>query len=168
MSLTNKALLITYFLIVFLFTGVEVIEEIADFGTEESTWNSAGEIVILMVSLIGLVYFLLLILKQGREKKEGEIQLVHANQELQSFNIRLQNIKKEFSTVTQLQFEEWELTPSEQEIAHLLLKGLSFREIAEIRETKEKTVRHQATGVYTKSGVCGRNEFAAWFFEDLL
>jgi DNA-binding NarL/FixJ family response regulator len=68
----------------------------------------------------------------------------------------------------QLQVEEGKLTPSEQEVAHLLLKGLSFKEISEVRETKEKTVRHQATGIYSKSGGCGRNEFAAWFFEDLL
>jgi len=167
-SFTNKVLLILYFLVVFLFSGAEVVEEIVDFGTEDSIWHSLGEIVILLVSLVGLVYLLLLIVKQVREKKGVDNQLKHANQQLESFNIRLQNVKKEFSSVIQFQFEDWELTPSEQEVAHLLLKGLSFREIAEIRETKEKTVRHQATRIYTKSGVCGRNEFAAWFFEDLL
>ena len=50
----------------------------------------------------------------------------------------------------------------------MMLKGLSFREIAELRETREKTVRQQASSVYRKSGVTSRNELAAWFFEDLL
>ena len=49
-----------------------------------------------------------------------------------------------------------------------MLKGLSFREIAELRETREKTVRQQASSVYRKAGVAGRNELAAWFFEDML
>ena len=49
-----------------------------------------------------------------------------------------------------------------------LLKGLSFDEIATVRDTKEKTVRQQATAIYRKSGLNGRHEFAAWFFEDFL
>ena len=31
-----------------------------------------------------------------------------------------------------------------------------------------KTVRQQASSVYRKAGVTGRNELAAWFFEDML
>jgi len=167
-SFRNKILLVLYFLMVLLFSGSEVIEEFANLEKDGSSWHSIGELLIVLISLVGLIYLLSLIVKQGRDKKGVDIQLKQANQQLETFNIRLQNVKKEFSSVIQLQFEEWKLTPSEQEVAHLLLKGLSFKEIAEIRETKEKTVRHQATGIYTKSEVCGRNEFAAWFFEDLL
>jgi len=53
-------------------------------------------------------------------------------------------------------------------VALLLLKGLSFEEIASVRDTKEKTVRQQASSIYRKSGLNGRHEFAAWFFEDFL
>jgi DNA-binding NarL/FixJ family response regulator len=45
---------------------------------------------------------------------------------------------------------------------------LSFNEIAAVRETKEKTVRQQASEIYRKSGVSGRHAFSAWFFEDFL
>jgi DNA-binding CsgD family transcriptional regulator len=168
MKFTDKIFLMLYFLMVLLYSGAEVIEEFSNLGKGNSNWHSMGEILMVLFSLVGLVYLLLLIIKQVRDKRGVDVQLKQANQQLETFNTRLQNIKKEFSSVIQLQFEEWELTPSEQEVAHLLLKGLSFKEIAEIRETKEKTVRHQATGIYTKSSVCGRNEFAAWFFEDLL
>jgi len=168
MSFTNKILLILYFLVVILFSGSEVIEEFANLEKDGSSWHSVGEILMILVSLAGLIYLFLLIVKQGRDKKGVDVELKQANQQLETFNTRLQNVKKEFFSVIQLQFKEWKLTPSEQEVAHLLLKGLSFKEISEIRKTKEKTVRHQATGIYTKSGVCGRNEFAAWFFEDLL
>lgn len=65
------------------------------------------------------------------------------------------------------QFKQWRFTPSETEIAYLLLKGLSFDEISTIRQTKQKTVRQQATSIYRKAKVNGRHEFAAWFIEDL-
>ena len=66
------------------------------------------------------------------------------------------------------QFDLWGFSKSEQEIALLLLKGLSFKEIASIRNRQEKTVRQQASAIYRKSGVMGRYEFSAWFFEDML
>lgn len=66
------------------------------------------------------------------------------------------------------QFDRWELSPAEREIALLLLKGLSTREIAEMRTTREATVRQQAQGIYRKGGLLGRAELAAFFLEDLL
>lgn len=60
------------------------------------------------------------------------------------------------------------LTLSEQEVAMLLLKGLSFKEISAVRNTKEKTIRQQASSIYSKSNVEGRHEFAAWFLEDFM
>lgn len=66
------------------------------------------------------------------------------------------------------QFETWRLTPAEREVAVLLLKGLSFKEIAAVRETSERTGREQARAVYKKAGVAGRAELSAWFIEDLI
>lgn len=66
------------------------------------------------------------------------------------------------------QLDEWALTPSEKEVAQLLLKGLGHREIAALRQTSEKTVRQQATSVYQKASVAGRAELSAFFLEDLL
>ncbi len=66
------------------------------------------------------------------------------------------------------QFQRWGLSPAEQDIARFLLKGLSLKEIAAIRETNEKTVRAQTTSIYSKSGLTGRADLAAFFLEDLL
>ncbi len=66
------------------------------------------------------------------------------------------------------QFKKWDLTPSETEVGFLLIKGLSFKEIAFLRKTSEKTVREQASSVYKKSKLSGRNELASFFIEDLL
>lgn len=72
------------------------------------------------------------------------------------------------SEIIRQQFERWQLTSGEQEVALLLLKGLSFKEIAGVRETHEKTVRQQASAIYKKADVSGRHAFAAWFIEDFL
>jgi DNA-binding CsgD family transcriptional regulator len=66
------------------------------------------------------------------------------------------------------QLTRWYLTGSEKEVAFLLLKGLSLKEIAEIRQTTEKTARTQSMAVYSKAGLAGRSELAAFFLEDLL
>ena len=66
------------------------------------------------------------------------------------------------------QMTKWELTPAEKEIGLLILKGLSFKEIADVRSTSERTTRQQSLEIYRKSGLSGRAEFSAFFLEDLL
>ncbi|MBY0275883.1 LuxR C-terminal-related transcriptional regulator [Candidatus Binatia bacterium] len=66
------------------------------------------------------------------------------------------------------QLEAWRLSPAEREVAFLLLKGLSFKEIAAVRSASKRTVRQQALAVYAKSGLGGRAELSAFFLEDLL
>jgi len=66
------------------------------------------------------------------------------------------------------QFERWGLSAAEKEIALLLLKGLEHKEIAELRDVSETTVRQQARSVYRKGGLSGRHDLAAFFLEDLL
>lgn len=65
------------------------------------------------------------------------------------------------------QFERWGLSPSEKDVALLLLKGLSHKEIAVIRGVTETTARQQAGAVYRKAEVSGRYDLAAFFLEDL-
>jgi DNA-binding CsgD family transcriptional regulator len=66
------------------------------------------------------------------------------------------------------QFERWELTPAEREVALLLLKGFSHKEIADIRDVSDRTVRQQAHAVYDKGNLDGRAQLSAFFLEDLL
>lgn len=68
----------------------------------------------------------------------------------------------------QLQFGRWQLTPTECEVALMLIKGFSHQEIARIFGRSERTVRQHAGVVYQKSGLTGRAELAAFFLEDLL
>jgi DNA-binding CsgD family transcriptional regulator len=65
------------------------------------------------------------------------------------------------------EFAKWGLTEAEREIALLLLKGLSHKEIASERHTSEGTVRQQALAIYRKAGLTGRSNLAAFFLEGL-
>ncbi len=66
------------------------------------------------------------------------------------------------------QLTKWNLTVAEKEVAFLLLKGLSLKEIADVRKTTEKTARVQSMAIYNKAGISGRSELSAFFLEDLL
>jgi DNA-binding CsgD family transcriptional regulator len=66
------------------------------------------------------------------------------------------------------QFTRWNLTDAEREVALLLLKGLSTKEIAAVRAGSERTVREHARAIYSKAGLTGRAALSAFFLEDLL
>ncbi|MBL9047387.1 MAG: response regulator transcription factor [Tabrizicola sp.] len=65
------------------------------------------------------------------------------------------------------QFRAWRLTPAEIDIAGLMLKGVSLKDIALVRDTSEATIRQQTQGIYRKSGLSGRAELSAYFLESL-
>jgi len=101
--------------------------------------------------------------------------LFHELQHVKSLNKEIKHEKSktarlagELFSVMQSQFSQWQLSPSESNVALLLIKGLSMKEIAEARDVKEKTVRLQASSIYAKSGYVGRHELAAHFIEDLI
>lgn len=66
------------------------------------------------------------------------------------------------------QFSKWGLTPAEREVALLLLKGYSHKQVAQATGRNERTARQHASAAYQKAGLAGRAELAAYFFEDLM
>lgn len=88
--------------------------------------------------------------------------------ELSENQQQLSELQGQFADTIKQEFQKWQLTQSETEIAWLIVKGFSFGEIAYLRGVKEKTVRQQATAIYAKSGAKNRNELTALFLEDLL
>ena len=65
-------------------------------------------------------------------------------------------------------FVQWRLTPSEREIALMILKGIDNESIAEMRGTAQSTVRAQCTGIYAKAQVDSRAQLLSIFMEELL
>ena len=99
--------------------------------------------------------------KLKKELDEAKFYSVHASKELIA-------AKRIFGEEISNQFSRWGLTESESDIALFTLKGFSAREIADLRNVSEKTVRNQLTSIYKKSATKGNVSFIAWFMEDLL
>jgi len=65
------------------------------------------------------------------------------------------------------EFARWGLAVADREVALLLIKGFSHKEIGEIQGVSERTVLEQARAVYTKSGLSGRATLSAHFLKDV-
>ena len=86
-------------------------------------------------------------------------------------NLRAEELERALAGIhaqIDAEFDNWQLSSAERDIALLMLKGLRFKDIAEARGTSERTVRQQAQMVYRKSGLKGRSDLAAFFIEDFM
>ncbi|WP_225879242.1 helix-turn-helix transcriptional regulator [Isorropodon fossajaponicum symbiont] len=101
----------------------------------------------------------------SRYTQDLQQDLQQANKDKKTYSKQIKIFKNELFKVLEIQFKEWSLSKSEQEVALLLLlKGLSLEEISQIRGTKEKTIRQQqASTIYQKSNLKGRHELSAYF-----
>lgn len=147
---------------------VSVIQIIREFAAGETLSMMTDDLLMLVVSTLVMLVLCYEYFAHRRMLNELREQLDKSRGQLTAIDEDAPKIARQYREVMQKQFDIWQLTESEQDVVIGLLKGLSFREVAELRGTREKTVRQQAVNVYKKAGVSGRNELAAWFFEDLL
>lgn len=161
----RQTLFAAFVLFVFGTSGAEIVSEFAD---GESLLSMGDDLSRFALSTLVLTLFVYAYFAQRRALGELQHQLNSMRGQLSRLDASSQALASQYRAVMQKQFDAWQLTASEQDVVIGLLKGLSFREIAELRSTREKTVRQQASGVYRKAGVTSRHELAAWFFEDLL
>ncbi|MCB1704435.1 MAG: response regulator transcription factor [Halioglobus sp.] len=141
---------------------------ITDIQLGVPTWHIIEESLIVLAAGLTVAYLVIEMRHRSRQLEQLTLTLSRADRDMANITEEMRSARKQYSEVIQQQFRAWQLTTSEQEVAMLLLKGLSFKEIAAVRNTREKTVRQQASTIYAKSGVDGRHAFAAWFLEDLL
>ncbi len=74
-------------------------------------------------------------------------------------------LSKRLNDMVQHQFDLWSLTSAEKEVAWLIFRGFAIKEIAMLRSVSQKTVHHQLTSVYAKSGARNRAEFTSGFIQ---
>lgn len=121
-----------------------------------------------LAALFGIFYFLKDSFKLKHKLSDSLVENVQLKKEANEWKTEAQKYIEGLSQSIDQQLSKWNLTAAEKEVALLLLKGLSLKEIADIRATTEKTARVQSIAVYSKSGLSGRSELAAFFLEDLL
>lgn len=155
-------------LLAFVVAG-NLVDVVYDYREGASLAHLAVELFLVLASFMLITILSVGIWQQSRSNRQLKAELDRrSNEDQQVLSPSLVSARHELAKVVQEQFETWQLTQTEKEVSMLLLKGLSFKEIAAVRSTSEKTVRQQASAIYRKSGVSGRHAFSAWFIEDYL
>lgn len=158
-------MLIAAFALIGLLAGVDL------FGDLKEGVSTAHVLIEGTVVLIALVASTMLIRALVTELKaqvrELDNRLDSSDEAARIWRGEAQNLLLGLGASIDRQFDRWRLSGAEKEVALLLLKGLAHKEIARARAVSEATARQQATAVYRKAGVTGRNALAAFFLEDL-
>jgi len=161
----KEPVLILVFAIVVVASGADLV---ADLSHGVDIEHIVKEVVVVSISTIAIAWLLWGLHQQRLEIRSLQQELETANSPQIPAKKYVLEAREKLGNVVARQFSEWTLTASETEVGWLLLKGLSLKEIAMVRDTREKTVRQQASSIYKKSGVSGRHAFSAWFIEDIL
>jgi DNA-binding CsgD family transcriptional regulator len=123
----------------------------------------------LTVAIAGGLTLLVGSLRAQHEEKMALIRdVAAARAEGEGWRRQVQSHLDGLGAAIERQLQDWGLTDAEGEVALLMLKGFSHKEVGALRGTSEATVRQQARSVYQKSGMNGRAAFCAYFLEDLL
>jgi DNA-binding CsgD family transcriptional regulator len=160
------------------FIGVAVFAAI-DISADLHEGTAIGHVLveggILLVALLGSIFMarrLVVTLRHAREAHEEVLalteQLETSRADASRWRSEARDLMKGLAQAIDLEFDRWSLTPAEKEVALLLLKGLSHKDIAKMRAVTEATARQQARAVYKKGGLSGRHDLAAFFLEDLM
>jgi DNA-binding CsgD family transcriptional regulator len=154
-----------------LFLGIVLLVAVDLF--EDWRWGSKGlhlglEAVALALASLGLWLLQVRMRREQASARALRARLDEARAAAETWRRETEALATGLGRAIDSQFQLWKLTTAEREVSLLLLKGLSLREIAGVRETSERTVRQQALDVYRKAGLAGRAELSAYFLEDLL
>ena len=169
---TVGLVLAALFGLVAVLAGVDVLADLRE-GTTAAHLAVEGSVVV--VGLAGAAWMAARVRALTREAHELRVQgaelaahLRASRDEAARWRTEASDLIHGLSAAIDRQLERWGLSPAEQDIALLLLKGLSHKEVAEVRSVSESTVRQQARAIYRKAGLSGRADLAAFFLEDLL
>lgn len=112
------------------------------------------EIGVAITLILGLVLSLVMVRRSLRERRKAERSVKLAS--------------GAFHTLMTQQFQQWGLTPAEQDVALFVVKGFSTAEVAAARGTSEGTIKAQTNAIYRKAGVSNRAQLVSLFIEDLM
>lgn len=163
-KMKNSFIILAFVIIMFL----NFLDVLTDISLGIPFWHIIEESIIVMLSGLCAGYLIFDVRRNNKKLELLASSLSQADLQLKNITESMRSARRHYSEIIHQQFIDWQFTVSEQQVALLLLKGLSFKEISAVRDTKEKTVRQQASSIYSKSGLDGRHTFSAWFLEDFL
>jgi len=82
--------------------------------------------------------------------------------------LQLKHLTEDFDALVHKQFNTWDLTAAEKDIALFMLRGLNNVEIAGLRKVAVGTIRVQSHRILQKAGVSSRTELMSIFMEEFM
>lgn len=131
-----------------------VIDVFTDLGEYGLGWHIALELLATVALFIGVALMM--------------VELREMQQRMASLDRGIRAARGDMAGLIGSFFERWRLTPSEREVALLILKGFDNDAIAGIRGVAAGTIRAQSASIYAKAGVDGRAQLFSIFMEELL
>jgi DNA-binding NarL/FixJ family response regulator len=144
-----------------------VVDLVSDSGGQVSGVHLAVEGVALAVSAVGVGVLVARLRRLDREQRRLVERLAASEGEVERWRGEVFEAAQGLRAAIERQFDRWDLSLAERQIALLLLGGLSHKQIASRRDSSERTVRQQAHALYGKAGLSGRADLAAFFLQDL-
>ena len=165
LSHTERRFLTAILALIVVLVGFDLLTD----SNEGVRWpHLAVELSVAVGAAVGIFLLMRDSFRKTHELVQSREIIIAKEKETERWQLESQKYIQGLGIAIDAQLARWSLSPSEKEVALLLLKGLSLKEIAEIRKTAEKTVRAQSVSIYSKSGLAGRSELSAFFLEDLL
>jgi DNA-binding CsgD family transcriptional regulator len=157
--------------LLWLFGGVGIlafVDLFEDFGAGTSWFHIAMEGSIMGLAGAGMAIVARELIASKDRNRQLQSRLAERKQEAARWQKEARKFIEGLSEAIERQFERWDLSPAEKNVARLLLKGFSYKEIADLRDVSDRTIRQQAHAVYKKADLSGRAELSAFFLEDIL
>ena len=139
-----------------------------DWPTSPGAFHVAFEVAVLVLSLAGVAFLWGGWMRTRRSLTRTQEASLKLTEERDAWRQRAEKLLRGLGEEIDAQLRRWHLTPSEREVALLLLKGYEHKEIASLLGRSDRTIRQHAVSVYRKSNLSGRAELAAFFLDDLL
>lgn len=163
-----RLFLLGAFILISLFAALDIT---ADVNEGAEMIHIVVELMVFILAIFSAFILSFRLLKEAKESRQLveklTLDLEKNTEQAIEWRNEAQTLLKGLGASINKQFERWKLTPSEKEIGLLLLKGLSHKEVAYMRNVSEATARQQARAVYKKAGLNGRHDLSAFFLEEL-
>ncbi|WP_127717502.1 LuxR C-terminal-related transcriptional regulator [Halobacteriovorax sp. HLS] len=165
LNISERKLLTLIFLILIVVLGLDIVD---DLNEGASLSHVVKEVLVMVLGTLGVLVLWNKYLKAKSKVRDIQVNIEKLKEDLSHYKEETQHLSQGIGQKINDQLERWSLTKSEKDIALLLLKGLSVREISEIRSSSEKTIKQHCSNLYQKANIKGRSELSAFFLEDIL
>lgn len=150
-----------------LFALLTAIDIAMDLVSGTNPWHVLVELALMLCATAGAIYFWMRLRLSRQHERDLEGDLRKARAEMAQWQADQRELLGNLRGAIDRQFDRWEFSDTEKEIAYHLLKGLSMKDIAALKGSTPRSVTQQSYVLYHKAGLGGRAELSAYFLDTL-